>query len=627
MHFSTPIKRASGKIRTASAAAALLLAFPFVAHAANAVFNTPSGNWLTAANWNPTTVPVSGDSVFIRSGRLATLAGNAGSVSTIYLGDNNSSGELELTSGATLTAGTVQVGRLNQPLPDGHLTINQGTLTVTTLLTIGGEQSSLDGGAGTLEFSGGTVSAATITVGASTTGKSGTLCLHGNTGSFSGTSFNLNRKGKLKFTLAAAGVTPLTIAGTATLSPNATLEVDGRAYTGGAGTITLINANTLVGSAALETVALTGFAPHYAAAVSVDAVTQNLVLTLTAISSNAGQFVERLRLGQPQKMVSYGTSITQLGYYWKQLLPVLNRQFPSQVTHWEAGNNGRNSNYGNSIELDKQVLIREPDCVFIEFTINDSVDNGQVSLTQSRTNLEAMIDRILLAEPQCEIILQLMNPAVGFVVGDSSYRHDQKAYQQVYRDVAAERGLLLVDNVAAWEAVLYPQGLENQALFKRLVPDGVHPNETGTATVVMPNIIKTLGLGVSYASWRTGYTPNASSDGQANGDNDSLSDAAEYQFAQDPNVAATAGVAGTLADGTPCYRFPSLLLRTENSDFALRVETSPNGVNTWTPLPFGRDVSTGTATGPGVFLNGTSPSPIVAYPTGQPYIRFVASPR
>jgi hypothetical protein len=69
-----------------------------------------------------------------------------------------------------------------------------------------------------------------------------------------------------------------------------------------------------------------------------------------------------------------------------------------------------------------------------------------------------MIDRIHTALPDCEIVLQRTNPVVGKPEGDSSHRGNQEAYEQIYRELARERGLILIDNAPRWRAILDAKG-------------------------------------------------------------------------------------------------------------------------------------------------------------------------
>ena len=81
------------------------------------------------------------------------------------------------------------------------------------------------------------------------------------------------------------------------------------------------------------------------------------------------------------------------------------------------------------------------------------------------------------------------NPtAPGTVHSERRPRLEQ--YYQVYREVAAARGLLLVDLYPTWKKILD----EEPDLFKKYVPDGLHPGPLGDSQVIVPGILKAMGL-------------------------------------------------------------------------------------------------------------------------------------
>jgi beta-glucosidase len=213
--------------------------------------------------------------------------------------------------------------------------------------------------------------------------------------------------------------------------------------------------------------------------------------TAAATSFSApSRLVRNLRAGKKQTIVAYGTSLTAGGLWLTAIKELLDREFPGQVTIFNGAENGRESQWGLA-QLDQRVLARKPDCVFIEFSINDSVARFHFTPEESRKNITGMIDRIRRARPECEIILQITNPVVGKPKGHFSHRANQTVYEQIYRDLSREHGLLLIDNAPAWQRLLTKEG---EAGYQKLVPDGVHPSDAGWRQIVVPNIIGTLGL-------------------------------------------------------------------------------------------------------------------------------------
>jgi len=204
----------------------------------------------------------------------------------------------------------------------------------------------------------------------------------------------------------------------------------------------------------------------------------------------APRFVAALRAGQPQHLVIFGTSLSRSGAWVPQLQQALETRFPGLVKLTNSARGGQHSGWG-AANVDTAVIALQPDIVFIEFAINDAVTRFDLSLDTIRGNLDAILDRITRALPRTEIILQVMNAAVGKPEGDPSHRRAQDAYQQIYRDAAQRRGLLLIDHSIAWQRLLAEEG---EAGFKRLVPDGVHPNATGWSRIVTPTLLRALGL-------------------------------------------------------------------------------------------------------------------------------------
>ncbi len=65
-------------------------------------------------------------------------------------------------------------------------------------------------------------------------------------------------------------------------------------------------------------------------------------------------------------------------------------------------------------------------------------------------------------------------------------------YYQMYREVAKERKLQLIDHYPQWEKILK----QDPALFKKYVPDGIHPGPEGCEAVITPAIVEALGMNV-----------------------------------------------------------------------------------------------------------------------------------
>lgn len=209
----------------------------------------------------------------------------------------------------------------------------------------------------------------------------------------------------------------------------------------------------------------------------------------TLPTSEPAAFVKKLQAGTPQKVVYYGTSLTEHGAWPTQVSDALTAAFPNLVTVKNSGGGGRNSEWGLQ-NVQQRIVAEEPDVVFIEFSINDAVERFNMPVEKSRENHEAIFAAILKARPDCQIILQTMSPSVGRPPGHKSHRKDLPAYETMYRDLAKQHGFLLIDHAPNWQTVLD----KGEPEFRKYVPDGVHPNANGYAIYVTPVILRAIGV-------------------------------------------------------------------------------------------------------------------------------------
>jgi len=210
--------------------------------------------------------------------------------------------------------------------------------------------------------------------------------------------------------------------------------------------------------------------------------------------SSASQLVDNLKAGKDQTVVVYGTSLTAGGEWTKALKAWLETVNPAaKVTFVNSGQSGKNSIVGLE-KLDEVVIAKKPDTVFIEFAVNDAGrrEGKPVGVTQEQSgkNLGEMIDRIRKALPGTEILIQTMNPAWDAPNGNrsGSIRPELASYYEVYRKVAAERGLQLIDHNKNWEKIRS----ESEEQFKAYVADGVHPTKEASVKVTFPEVKKVL---------------------------------------------------------------------------------------------------------------------------------------
>ena len=205
-----------------------------------------------------------------------------------------------------------------------------------------------------------------------------------------------------------------------------------------------------------------------------------------AEGDSKSRLVQNLEAGKKQTLVAFGTSLTAVGAWVDQLRAVLDQQFPGQATVINGAQGGANSDWGRE-SLDERVLAHKPDTVLIEFSVNDANARRNTSVEHAKENLENMIERILAANPDGEIILQVMNPPVAHT---KTARPEIAAYDQMYRDVAAARGFRLIDHGPAWQELLKT----DPRTFLLCSPDTIHPLRSGSLKVSTPVVVAALGL-------------------------------------------------------------------------------------------------------------------------------------
>ncbi|MCD8535895.1 MAG: GDSL-type esterase/lipase family protein [Verrucomicrobia bacterium] len=198
--------------------------------------------------------------------------------------------------------------------------------------------------------------------------------------------------------------------------------------------------------------------------------------------NHASQLAHNLHSGVPQKVVLYGTSLTAQGAWIEPFKNFLNLNFPGLAQVINSGENGSISRQGLA-NIQQRVISHQPDTVFIEYAANDSEIAFRLSPSESRSNLEGMIQAINNSLPGTEIILMIMNPPLEPFL---STHPNWAAYNQQYREVASEQNLLLIDMEEAWLQVL----AQSPASPAITIPDGIHPSLAGALAVTFPMIIE-----------------------------------------------------------------------------------------------------------------------------------------
>jgi acyl-CoA thioesterase I len=205
-----------------------------------------------------------------------------------------------------------------------------------------------------------------------------------------------------------------------------------------------------------------------------------LAYSASVLAAEPSLLIKNLESGKKQHLVTYGTSLTHGGAWVPQIKAILGKKYGDKITVTNSAQSGMWSKWGLE-HLEERVLSKNPDTVIIEWAINDAFLKYATPVELARKNLESMMEQILKKNPQCEIILMVMNPPINEHL---ERRPKIDEYYQMYRDVAKERKLRLIDHHPKWKAIL-DKGKE---AYIALVPDGIHPNAKGCEQVITPEI-------------------------------------------------------------------------------------------------------------------------------------------
>jgi len=198
------------------------------------------------------------------------------------------------------------------------------------------------------------------------------------------------------------------------------------------------------------------------------------------------EFVKKLSTEIPQHIICYGCSLTANGAWVEHLKCVLDEKYPNLATVSNSGCGGKWSKWGLE-NLDTRVIEKSPNTVIIEFSMNDAFLEYETDVPTAKNYLCSMIENILEYNSETEIILMVMNPPTG---SHLAKRPDFNKYNQMYREVALEKSLMLVDHQPNWEFIL-KEGIEK---YLEYVPDGIHPSPDGCKKVISPYLLKSLGI-------------------------------------------------------------------------------------------------------------------------------------
>jgi lysophospholipase L1-like esterase len=187
-----------------------------------------------------------------------------------------------------------------------------------------------------------------------------------------------------------------------------------------------------------------------------------------------------------QKVAFLGDSITAGGWgspggYVRLVIDGLGKEGIT-VTPIPAGVGGHKSN-DMLARLDKDVLSKQPDWMFLSCGVNDVWHgvNG-VPLDTYKTNITSIVDR---AQAQSVKVVILTATPIGEDENDNNRK--LAAYNDFLRELAGQRKLPLADLNTAFQRILKPLAPTKDSRF--LTADGVHMNPEGNVLMARECLI------------------------------------------------------------------------------------------------------------------------------------------
>lgn len=206
---------------------------------------------------------------------------------------------------------------------------------------------------------------------------------------------------------------------------------------------------------------------------------------------------KKLRLGFFGGSITDGTGATDMEKtsYRAVVTDSLRRAYPdAEITSVNAAIGGTGTGYG-MFRCDKDLLSREPELIFIEFSSNDWGDSYEKVLPRA----EVIFRKIRRTLPTADVVAVFTT--YNDIAADIELGHEHEARSAVIT-AAHHYGFATADPGAA----LHARILRSGGVFADYIPDTIHPNDAGH--LIMGNCI--MGL-------LQGWLEEAGKDGRPTG--------------------------------------------------------------------------------------------------------------
>lgn len=212
-----------------------------------------------------------------------------------------------------------------------------------------------------------------------------------------------------------------------------------------------------------------------------------ILLVTTVLVPAQDKVIKKLENGMNQTIVVFGTSLSASDKGWPTMMEdSLNILYPGKAKVINSAQAAMWSAWGVE-NLREKVLAHKPDMVIIEFGMNDAFLPYATSVEAARLNLEYMVRRIRELNPDCSVFIQVMNMPIA---EHKAERPNIELYYKMYREEAKRLNVKLIDHSGYWELLLE----KGEKEFRKYVPDGIHPSLNAEKELVLPHILKALGV-------------------------------------------------------------------------------------------------------------------------------------
>jgi lysophospholipase L1-like esterase len=191
---------------------------------------------------------------------------------------------------------------------------------------------------------------------------------------------------------------------------------------------------------------------------------------------------------RPLRLAVLGTSVTARYAWPRELAAALSACLPHPVEVGVFARPGMGSAWGETIV--SEAVRFDPDIVLIEFVGNDSDLRHLRSIDGSRATHRRLIGALRAGGRRPSIALMTMNPAFGL---RGLARPRMAAFHAMYRELAREADVGLIDTIPRWHALLAT------ADRRTLLPDGLHPTDDAQSRVMLDATVPMLAAAVADA--------------------------------------------------------------------------------------------------------------------------------